>query len=93
MRRVGLEYKQKWHGGVLLAVAAKYTSQKCSNPGCGNIDKNSRPTQSEFCCTKCGFVLDADINAARNILAAGHAGLAGGAEPLGAAMKPEPLAA
>jgi hypothetical protein len=29
----------------------------------------------------------------KNILAAGHAVLAGGAEPLGAAMKPEPLTA
>ena len=31
--------------------------------------------------------------AAKNILAAGHAVLAGGAGPLGAAVKPEPLAA
>ncbi len=86
-----LEYKQKWRGGDLIAVPAKYTSQKCS--GCGHVDKDSRASQSEFCCTKCGIVLNADINAAKNILAAGHAVLAGGAEPLGAAVKPEPLAA
>jgi putative transposase len=84
-----LEYKQKWRGGDLLAVPAKYTSQKCSC--CGHVDKESRVSQSDFCCTKCGFVLNADINAAKNILAAGHAVLAGGAEPLGAAVKPEPL--
>ena len=32
-------------------------------------------------------------NAANNILATGHAVLAGGAEPLGLVMKPEPLVA
>ena len=85
-----LAYKQKWRGGDLIVVCAKYTSQTCSC--CGFVDKASRPSQSEFCCTKCGFALNADVNAAKNILAAGHAVLAGGAEPLGAAVKPEPLA-
>jgi len=38
--------------------------------------------------------MNADINAAKNILAAGHAVLAGGADGLlSAAMKPEPLVA
>jgi putative transposase len=86
-----LEYKQKWRGGVVIAVPAKHTSQKCSN--CGLVDRDSRRSQSDFCCTNCGFASNADINAAKNILAAGHAVLAGGAEPLGAAMKPEPLTA
>ena len=86
-----LEYKQRWRGGHVVAVAPQYTSQKCSC--CGHIDKSSRLSQEKFCCTQCGFQLNADTNAAKNILAAGHAVLAGGAEPLGAAMKPEPLAA
>ena len=86
-----LEYKQLWRGGSVVAVAPQYTSQKCSD--CGHIDKASRLSQEKFCCTKCGFKANADTNAAKNILAAGHAVLAGGAEPLGAAMKPEPLAA
>ena len=86
-----LEYKQKWRGGVVIAVPAKHTSQKCSH--CGLVDRDSRLSQSDFCCTNCGFASNADINAAKNILAAGHAVLAGGAEPLGAAMKPEPLTA
>jgi len=86
-----LEYKQKWRGGVVIAVPAKHTSQKCSR--CGFVDRDSRLSQSDFCCTNCGFASNADINAAKNILAAGHAVLAGGAEPLGAAMKPEPLTA
>ncbi len=41
----------------------------------------------------CGYQSNADTNAAKNILAAGHAVLAGGAEALGAALKPEPLVA
>lgn len=86
-----LEYKQLWRGGVVLAIAPQYTSQKCSF--CGHIDKKSRKSQADFCCVKCGFELNADINAAKNILAAGHAVLAGGADAISAAVKPEPLAA
>ncbi|MDF1683042.1 MAG: transposase [Legionellaceae bacterium] len=86
-----LEYKQLWRGGVVVAVAPQYTSQTCSS--CGHIDKQSRVSQSKFCCVSCGYHENADTNAAKNILAAGHAVLAGGAGPLGAAMKPEPLAA
>ena len=86
-----LEYKQLWRGGIVVTVAPQYTSQTCSI--CGHIDKASRLSQERFCCTNCGFKSNADTNAAKNILAAGHAVLAGGAEPLGAAMKPEPLVA
>ena len=42
-----------------------YTSQTCSR--CGNIDKENRQTQETFVCTKCGFKLNADHNAAINI--------------------------
>jgi putative transposase len=86
-----LEYKQVWRGGIVFAVPAQYTSQKCS--GCGHVDKASRPSQDTYCCTTCGMEMNADVNAAKNILAAGHVVLAGGAEPLGAAVKPEPIAA
>lgn len=86
-----LEYKQAWRGGIVFAVPAQYTSQKCSR--CGHVDKASRQFQEIYCCTTCGMQMNADINAAKNILAAGHAVLAGGAEPLGAAVKPEPFAA
>lgn len=85
------EYKQQWRGGVVVAVAPQYTSQTCSS--CTHTNKQSRVSQSKFCCVSCGYENNADINAAKNILAAGHAVLAGGAEPLGAAEKPEPLAA
>jgi putative transposase len=86
-----LEYKQLWRGGIVVAVAPQYTSQKCSS--CGHTDKKSRVSQAKFCCVSCGHNENADTNAAKNILAAGHAVLAGGAEPLGVAVKPEPLEA
>ncbi len=50
-------------------VAAHYTSQRCSR--CGTTDKRNRRTQSEFRCVGCGHSDNADINAAKNILALG----------------------
>ena len=65
-----LEYKQDWQGGLLLLVPPQYTSQACS--ACGHVDKDNRMTQREFVCTACGHEDNADINAAKNILAKGH---------------------
>ena len=47
-----------------------FTSQRCS--ACGHIAAESRKSQALFACVACNFVLNADVNAARNI-AAGHA--------------------
>jgi len=66
-----LEYKQQWRGGLLIKVNSRYTSQTCFE--CQHIAKENRQTQSKFECVKCGYVANADFNAARNILAAGHA--------------------
>ncbi|GHU19558.1 hypothetical protein FACS189472_09520 [Alphaproteobacteria bacterium] len=66
-----LEYKLVWKGGKLILVPPQYTSQKCSCCGC--IDRNNRKTQAEFSCQRCGLEMNADHNAAINILAAGHA--------------------
>lgn len=54
-------------GGDVLLVNPSYTSQTCSD--CGSIDKKSRKSQSRFECTSCGLKLNADKNAALNILA------------------------
>ena len=52
-------------GGIkLVKVSPAYTSQTCSS--CGHVDKNSRQGES-FDCTRCGYSLDADHNAAINI--------------------------
>ena len=66
-----LEYKQQWQGGLLIKVNPRCTSQTCSQ--CKHIAKENRQTQSKFECVKCRYVANADFNAARNILAAGHA--------------------
>ncbi|CAI0876534.1 transposase, IS605 OrfB family [Serratia proteamaculans] len=73
MRRQ-LEYKQLWQGGQVLAVPPAYTSQRCAC--CSHIGKENRLSQSKFACQACGYTANADINGARNILAAGHAVLA-----------------
>jgi len=83
-----LEYKLKWKGGKLITVPAQYTSQTCSKCGC--IDKNNRKTQEKFKCTACGLEINADHNAALNILAAGHAVLACGEKALVSSKKQEP---
>jgi putative transposase len=69
-----LEYKQAWRGGWVQAVPPQYTSQRCSC--CGHVSRDNRITQAKFECVECGHSENADINAARNILAAGHAVLA-----------------
>ncbi|HHM2006177.1 TPA: RNA-guided endonuclease InsQ/TnpB family protein, partial [Klebsiella pneumoniae] len=69
-----LEYKQSWLGGQVLAVNPAYTSQKCAC--CGHRSKENRKSQANFVCLECGYKENADINGARNILAAGHAVLA-----------------
>ncbi len=69
--------------GRVEKITPHYTSQRCS--ACGHVDAKSRESQARFACTACGFVGNADLNAARNI-AAGHAVTARGglrdAEPV-----------
>lgn len=88
MRRQ-LEYKLLWRGGQVLAVPPAYTSQRCVC--CGHTAKENRPSQSKFECQACGYTANADVNGARNILAAGHAVLAcGGMVQSGRPLKQEP---
>ncbi len=87
-----LEYKQAWLGGLLQTVAPQYTSQRCAC--CGHTAKGNRITQAKFACVACGHTENADINAARNILAAGLAVLAcGEAVQSGPSTKQEPTEA
>ena len=66
-----LAYKTQWRGGQLVAVNPAYTSQRCH--ACGHVDAGNRSSQSSFSCMACGHAANADTNAAKNILAAGHA--------------------
>jgi len=59
-----IEYKAEEEGVPLQKVNPKYTSRTCSK--CGYKDKNNRKN-GEFICQECGFELNADLNASRNI--------------------------
>lgn len=61
-----LEYKYIIYNKSLIKIDPAYTSQRCSS--CGYKHKDNRKTQAAFKCLSCGFKLNADINAARNIL-------------------------
>ena len=58
-----------YKAGAVMTVNPAYTSQTCAE--CGNVDAKSRRTQAAYRCVACGYVANADLNAARNILAAG----------------------
>lgn len=69
MFKTFLQYKFKERGNYLGLINPAYTSQTCSS--CGSVDKKSRLSQSEFVCTSCGHIENADLNAAKNILRVG----------------------
>lgn len=64
-RRGFLEYKAALFGCSVVAIDPSFSSQECSNCGC--IDSESR-NRAEFKCTECGFNLNADLNASRNLV-------------------------
>ena len=66
-----LDYKLDWNGGWLVAVNPRNTSRTCGV--CGHVDAANRTSQARFQCVACEFEENADLNAARNILRAGHA--------------------
>ena len=71
-----LEYKANWYGKEVVAIDQFYPSSKrCSE--CGRINQELKLSQRFWTCT-CGAHLDRDINAAKNIKAAGLAVLASG---------------
>ena len=81
MLKTQLDAKSKAMQGVFLEVNEAYSTQACS--GCGSISVNSPKGRAglgirEWTCPDCGALHDRDVNAAKNILAAGHCRLAGG---------------
>ena len=59
-----LTYKANAKGIGIEYIDARYTSQRCSK--CGYICRSNRKEHS-FCCKECGFRLNSDLNASRNI--------------------------
>jgi putative transposase len=75
--RTMLEYKADWYGRDVIAVDRWFPSSKlCS--GCGALAKKMPLHVRSWTC-RCGTTHDRDLNAARNILAAGLAVTACGA--------------
>jgi putative transposase len=67
-----LTYKADWYGRTVIAVHRWYPSSKtCSR--CGHLLDTLPLGVREWTCPGCGEVHDRDVNAARNILAAGRA--------------------
>lgn len=67
-----LEYKSLWYGRELVGIDRWYPSSKrCSD--CGHTVKSMPLSVREWTCPECGTIHDRDINAARNVLAAGLA--------------------
>ena len=62
-----IEYKARWEGIPVIYVNPNGTSVKCSI--CGSRMKPEENRQLK--CRSCGFTVDRDVNAARNILARG----------------------
>ena len=63
----GLRQMIAYKAGQIIEVNPAYTSQTCS--ACGVIDADSRRSQASFVCVACNHTQNADLNAARNILA------------------------
>ena len=67
-----LEYKAHWCGRELIGIDRWFPSSKrCFE--CGHINNDLKLSDRTWTCGKCSAILDRDINASRNILAAGLA--------------------
>jgi len=82
-----LAYKTVWHGGQLVVADCFYPSSKtCS--GCGTAKAKLLLSERTFHCERCGFVLDRDLNAARNLAALVERVAPSGGETINARSRP-----
>lgn len=86
---LALEHAARYHGATVVKVNPAYTSQRCSR--CGVVDAKARESQAVFACSACGHRDNADVNAAKNILAAGLAVTGRGDLGDGRSAKRQPL--
>ncbi|WP_028220973.1 RNA-guided endonuclease InsQ/TnpB family protein [Paraburkholderia oxyphila] len=67
-----LTYKAEWYGRTLIGIDRWYPSSKrCSD--CGHTVQKMPLGVRSWTCPECGSIHDRDVNAARNVLAAGLA--------------------
>jgi putative transposase len=84
-----LEYKASWYGRTLVKIDKWYPSSKrCFD--CGHLLGTLTLDVRSWTCPECGVVHDRDINAAKNILAAGLAVAACGEAVRPGAVKTKP---
>jgi putative transposase len=89
-----IEYKTQWSAGHLHIADRWYPSSKtCS--ACGAVKTKLRLSERTFTCESCGFTLDRDLNAARNLaaLVSSHSWWATQNEPDGNPRKTTPRGA
>ncbi|WP_049937464.1 RNA-guided endonuclease InsQ/TnpB family protein [Haloplanus natans] len=60
-----IQYKARAVGVEVISVNPAYTSQRCSR--CGHTASTNRRTRSAFHCGDCGYSVNADYNAAKNV--------------------------
>ena len=75
-----LAYKAEARGMQVVKVDPRHTSQTCSR--CSYQARNNRRSQSLFLCRQCGYQLNADLNASKNIRDKHIASLASFGTPL-----------
>jgi transposase len=61
-----VSYKAPEKGIPVEQVEPNHTSQRCSRTDCGFTHPDNRHGE-RFCCAKCGYEVNADYNAAKNI--------------------------
>ena len=82
-----LEYKCSWYGVAFEKADRWYPSTKtCS--ACGELKADMSLSEREYVCTACGFVLDRDLNAARNLAQYDAASSAESLNGRGGAIRP-----
>ena len=73
-----LDYKSRWYGREFVKVDPRHTSQTCSS--CGVVASENRKVKM-YKCGNCGLGMDADTNAALNILRRGLSATGVGISP------------
>jgi len=64
-----IEYKSEMVGIKVVKITEEYTSRTCSS--CGVVRKSNRKYRGLYACKDCGLVLNADVNASRNMIQKG----------------------
>ncbi len=72
--RTQIEYKTQWYGKRLIVIDRWHPSSKlCSTLGCDWKNSHLKLSERSWTCLECGTLHDRDLNAAKNIRAAGLA--------------------